>query len=297
MVIEHRDTKTIVEKQRIALHEAQRWKENAKPWDQWADNVARMADRLNQPFLKALDIQPGQHVLDLASGPGEPALSMRKAIGDAPALLVATDLIPEMLMALRKRDRESGKGDIEVVATDMESLPFKQKSFDRISCRFGIMFLSNPLKALEDCYNILKLKGQIGFLVFGPLKENSLHNVLHEAVQDVFGFSEKENSYSPFRYASSLEDEHGAESLESMMEKIGYKSLKSETLRIEKYIPGESSFWQQQLEMSYSYYLKTKSEDSLFRLDDNIRGRFENTRSEKGIPITMNARIITGIKT
>ena len=48
---------------------AQNWRERAPAWNKWADEVARMARRFNEPLIEAADAREGHQVLDLASGP------------------------------------------------------------------------------------------------------------------------------------------------------------------------------------------------------------------------------------
>src|SRR3546814_587993 len=142
------------------------WIAKAPFWTAAADQMARMADKLNQPFLDAAGVGPGDMVLDLASGAGEPALSVARRIGDAGGV-VATDVIPDMLAKVRLRAAEQRLGNLRAAAADAEALPFPTASFDRVTCRFGLMFVSDVPAALAEVRRVLKPGGRAGFLATG----------------------------------------------------------------------------------------------------------------------------------
>ena len=99
------------------------WTTKSVAWNRWADVIAELAERLSDPLLDAAEVAPGQAVLDLASGIGEPALSCARRIGDT-GRVTATDLVPEMLAGARRRAAEDGLANIDFEIADMEALPF-----------------------------------------------------------------------------------------------------------------------------------------------------------------------------
>src|SRR3546814_8425989 len=111
-------------------------------WTATADDMALMADKMNQPFLDAVGVGPGDMVLDLASGASEPALGAAQRVGDAGSV-VATDIIPDMLAKVRLRAARQRLGNLWTVVANAEALPFPAAGFDRITCRFGLMFISD----------------------------------------------------------------------------------------------------------------------------------------------------------
>ena len=151
------------------------WRAKAPHWTGWADSMAAMADRFNQPLLDAIAIQPGDRVLDLASGAGEPALTAAGRAGPQ-GLTVASDLIPDMLSSLRAR----GDGaPIVAVAADMQALPFAPASFDKVSCRFGIMFPPDVQKALLAAY-----PDTLHFNVYPTRRSASYPQWVYEAIRE-----------------------------------------------------------------------------------------------------------------
>ena len=112
------------------------WAERAPFWEQQAETVTEMADRFNQPLLDSVDIGPGHRVLDLASGAGEPALTIARRVSPEGSV-TATDLVDDMLAGARRRADAARLDNIRFRQADMENLPFPDQSFDRLTCRFG----------------------------------------------------------------------------------------------------------------------------------------------------------------
>ncbi len=60
-----------------------------------------------EAIVRACGAGPGMNVLDLASGTGEPALSLADAVGDTGSV-VATDLVPGMLDVIEDHVKRLG---------------------------------------------------------------------------------------------------------------------------------------------------------------------------------------------
>ena len=58
------------------------WAGRGRHWDRRADEIAEQAARMNAPLIEAADIAPGQQVCEIATGAGEPALSVAVLVGD-----------------------------------------------------------------------------------------------------------------------------------------------------------------------------------------------------------------------
>jgi demethylmenaquinone methyltransferase/2-methoxy-6-polyprenyl-1,4-benzoquinol methylase len=128
------------------------------------DEVAKGYDRTNAVLsgghsvlwriatVKALNLQPGERVLDVAAGTG----TSTKALQRAGATAVALDFSPGMVKEGRKKHP-----DIEFVEGDAEDLPFPSQSFDAVTISFGLRNVQNPHVALGEMYRVLKPGGRI----------------------------------------------------------------------------------------------------------------------------------------
>lgn len=152
------------------------WTGAAPLWQKWNHKFVIQTRAATELVVRGAELRPGMKVLDLASGTGEPALSVAKAVGPK-GRVIATDLVPEMLEAARINAASEGLVNLEFRTADAESLPFADGEFDRVTCRFGVMFFPDVPKALGEIRRVLKPGGRVCFAVFGTLEENPIFRV------------------------------------------------------------------------------------------------------------------------
>ncbi|MGB7467542.1 MAG: class I SAM-dependent methyltransferase [Candidatus Acidiferrum sp.] len=155
----------------------QEWLEAAPFWQKWFDKLSFQSRAATGLILQGAQLSPGLHILDLASGSGEPALALAKAIGPD-GRVVATDLVPEMLLVAQENAHAHRLANMEFRDADAEQLPFASASFDRVTCRFGIMFFPDIPKSLSEIRRVLKPAGRISFLVWGSSADNPLFSTM-----------------------------------------------------------------------------------------------------------------------
>jgi SAM-dependent methyltransferase len=163
------------------MDERARWQNRARRRGEWAPRLAEAADRFNRPLIEHAGVAAGHAVLDLASGAGAPALAVAAAIGPT-GMVTALDLAPEMLAGLARRAAEAGLGP-RLVAADMGALPFAPGAFDRVTCRFGLMFAPDPIAAWAEARRVLRPDGRPAVMVWGPLADNSLFAAIEDAAE------------------------------------------------------------------------------------------------------------------
>jgi len=155
----------------------QEWRAAAPFWKKWHSHLAFQSRRATELVVEGAALSPGMHVLDLASGTGEPSLSVADAVGPQ-GRVFATDLLLEMLEIAQENAAARGLHNIEFRAADAEQLPFPDRHFDRITCRFGIMFVPDIQKALNEMRRVLKPGGRVSFVTWGALEENPLFGLM-----------------------------------------------------------------------------------------------------------------------
>jgi SAM-dependent methyltransferase len=107
--------------------------------------------RATESIVRAAQVTPGMEVLDIASGTGEPALTLAETAGH----VTATDLGPQMLVSAEENARARGVGNVTFTHADVHELPFGDASFDRVTCRFGIMYFADVDRALGEIRRVL----------------------------------------------------------------------------------------------------------------------------------------------
>ncbi len=159
-----------LEKYRQKLREE--WTEEAtiSAWRKWQAPLAAFTRGATEAILEAAQLRPGMRVLDLASGVGDPALSIAEELGPS-GRVIATDLGPGMISLAEELARGRGLRNIEFRVANVESLPFPDEFFDVVTCRFGVMFFPDQAKAFRECRRVLKKGGRVAFVVWGKREQ------------------------------------------------------------------------------------------------------------------------------
>jgi len=99
---------------------------------------------------KALDLRPGERVLDLAAGTGVSTVEFAKS----GAWCVAADFSKGMLAAGSFRP-------VPMVAGDAMALPFADESFDAVAISYGLRNVSDPDLAMREMLRVTKPGGRL----------------------------------------------------------------------------------------------------------------------------------------
>ncbi len=132
----------------------------------WQSHVSAFTHGVTEAILQAAEPRPGLRVLDLASGMGQPALLLAAAVGPA-GHVTATDVEPGILAVAEETARNLGLANMSFRQADAQALPFADQTFDLITCRFGIMFFPDPVKALREALRVLKMGGRAAYTAWG----------------------------------------------------------------------------------------------------------------------------------
>jgi len=129
-----------------------------------------MGRALTEAVVREANVAEGMDVLDIACGTGEPAISIATLLRGT-GRVVGADISPDPLKVATQRAAERGLGNIEFVPADVHKLPFPDASFDRITCRLGIMFFAELPCALAELHRILRPGGRVTLLAWGSMHQ------------------------------------------------------------------------------------------------------------------------------
>src|SRR5215470_5906029 len=125
----------------------EQWSHVAQGWQRRWVAFERDAQPLSDRLMELAHIAPGQRVLDVATGIGEPAMTAARRVGPAGSV-VAIDQAAEMLAVALERMQAGGVENIEFVEGDAETLVVEPASFDAVVSRWGLLFFQDPVAAL-----------------------------------------------------------------------------------------------------------------------------------------------------
>jgi len=189
--------------------------------EKWKAKSAAMGKDVTRAFVEYARPEPGMKVLDLASGTGEPAISIASQVG-ADGHVTAMDLSPELLEIAESRARERGLTNFSVQHADAHHLPFADQSFDLITCRFGVMFFTDADQALRECHRVLKPHSRACFVAAGPFDQPYWSSTMAIVHRHVGGPVLAPGGPDPFRFS-------GPGSLSAALRGAGFADIEERT--------------------------------------------------------------------
>jgi SAM-dependent methyltransferase len=156
------------------------WARLSAGWEKWDSVIMDQLRPVGAAMIDRLDIAADQQHLDIASGTGEPGLSIARL---APkGRVVLTDLVPEMLDIAARRASAHGVANIETTVCSADDLPFHDATFDSVSVRFGYMFLPDLARATAEFARVLKPGGRLCASVWVKPEENPWTSIAMQAI-------------------------------------------------------------------------------------------------------------------
>jgi ubiquinone/menaquinone biosynthesis C-methylase UbiE len=118
------------------------------------------------PFLlRAARLEPGQRVLDAATGTGIAAEAALAVVGSG-GHVTAADI--SQAMVDRARQRLADLPNTSIVVEDGQSLSFDDGTFDAVLCSLGLMFFRDPARGLSEFNRVLRPGGRAAVSVSTP---------------------------------------------------------------------------------------------------------------------------------
>ena len=169
-------------------------------WGKWDSVIMDQLAPVGAAMIERLDIsEAGQH-LDIASGTGEPGLSIAKL--SPKGRVVLTDLVGEMLDIAAQRARAQGIANIDTAVCSADELPFNDSSFESISVRFGYMFFPDVAKATAEFVRVLRPGGRLCSSVWVKPEQNPWTSIAMEAIATEMALAPHGDGPTMFRCAS-----------------------------------------------------------------------------------------------
>jgi len=150
----------------------EQWNKDGAAWRRWNPTLDRWYGEVTSQMLDLAQLQPGQRVLDVAAGAGEPAVSAAERVGPS-GYVLATDISEGIVELALQVARERGLQQIVTLAMDGEQLDLPDASFDAVLCRLGLMYMPHPVTALREWRRALRSAGRVAVVVFSTPDRNS----------------------------------------------------------------------------------------------------------------------------
>ena len=137
------------------------WNKIAEKFDIWLPQLAPVGEAL----LEALDAQPGDHIIDMGSGTGEPALTLARRL-NGHIQITGIDAAEGMVKVAQNKVANERLPGINFSTMPAKKINFNNNHFDRALCRFGVMLFEDPLQGLKEMRRVLKPGGYFALAVW-----------------------------------------------------------------------------------------------------------------------------------
>lgn len=159
-----------------------RWSETAPYWEKHRAIIREMFAPITQALVNHAQIVRGNSVLDVGTGPGEPALAIAELVGSEGKVL-GVDPVPEMVEAARREARRRHLLNASFAVSQADLLPAEASSFDAVVSRFAIMFFPDPIQSVREILRVLKPGRRLALAVWHFAERNPFHYILSRVVE------------------------------------------------------------------------------------------------------------------
>jgi ubiquinone/menaquinone biosynthesis C-methylase UbiE len=269
-----------------------RWTGSAPYWEKHRDVIRQMFAPVTRALAEEGQIGTGHVVLDIATGPGEPALSLAALVGPN-GKVFGIDPIPEMVAAARRAADRLELRNVQFDVAFAEKMPFPADTFDAVISRFGVMFFPVPVDGAREMLRVLKPGRKLALAVWHFAENNPFHYALSR-VMDRYVESPPlaPDALDAFRFATPGK-------LRAILSEAGASSVSERLLQfpIQAAISLED-FWTLRIEMSEKLREKIArlSNDQVAEVKRQTLESLGEYRTGSGMSFPAEVLIVSGAK-
>jgi SAM-dependent methyltransferase len=169
----------VVSDLRVHLHGM--WEGVAGAWGENADYIDERGAEVTARMLELVGPRAGDHVLELACGPGSVGIAAAPLVGPG-GEVVLSDVAEGMTAIAADRAAALGLTNVSTRIRDLESIDEPDESFDVVVCREGLMLVPDPAQGAREIRRVLRPGGRAAIAVWGPRERNPWLGVLFDTL-------------------------------------------------------------------------------------------------------------------
>ncbi len=178
--------------------------QTGEKWAAGQDKLDVMLAPFGKAAMEAVDLKPGDHVVDVGCGCGDTSFELASRVGPMGSVL-GVDVSAPMLQRAGERLGDAALGNLRFAMADASAFGFEPEATDVVFSRFGVMFFRNPVDAFANLRSALGPVGRLGFVCWRGLDQNMWVSLPREAALKHLPAPEPINpdEPGPFAFASA----------------------------------------------------------------------------------------------
>lgn len=259
--------------------------------EKWKAKSAVMGKAVTEALVEYARPRPGMRVLDLASGTGEPAITLAGRVG-AEGQVTAVDLSADLLEIANSRAKDRGLKNFVTKQADAHDLPFENESFDLATSRFGVMFFREPVLAMRELLRVLKPGARACFAAWGVFEQPYWQSTMAIVHRHAGGSLLAPGAADPFRFARPG-------SLSDVLKRGGFRECEEDTTTVPWTWPGTAEeVWEQVRAVGVPFrpMLDRVPPDLWPRIHEEVRTAIGGYVSGENIEFTASIVLASGSK-
>lgn len=269
-----------------------RWTGSAPYWEKHRETIRHMFAPVTEAIVEDARIGSRDSVLDIATGPGEPALTIASIVGPQ-GKVFGVDPIPEMIAAARREASRRELGNVQFEVAFADGLPFPDDTFDAVVSRFGVMFFPSPLDAVREMLRVLKPGNKLALAAWHFAERNPFHYALSRVVDRYVAPAPVEpDARDAFRFAVPGK-------LREILNEAAVTDTTERLLRFTIHVPMSlEEYWALRLEMSEKLREKINmlSPEQMTQVKRETLEALREYASDSGIRFPAEVLIVSGAK-
>ena len=162
------------------------WDAASAGWEKWWSVFEKAAQTVSDRLVAMAKVKPGDRVLDIATGTGEPAITAARAVGPK-GQVIGIDQSAGMVAAARRRASTLTLHNVEYREGDAESLRIDERGFDAVLCRWGLMFVPDLNAAVRGIGEVLKPGGWLATAVWATADKVPMISTAGQRIRELAG--------------------------------------------------------------------------------------------------------------
>ncbi|HEV8049852.1 MAG TPA: methyltransferase domain-containing protein [Thermoplasmata archaeon] len=261
------------------------WNESAEAYV----GLMRNLEPFRSDLIARLAPRPGERILDLGTGPGEPAITIAGEVGPS-GHVTGVDLSENMVSIAQRVAEARGLGNVDFRAMDCGDLQFPDETYDAAVSSFGFQIFTDPEAAARGAYRVIRRGGRIAVSVWGTANRVPW---IHAIIGPMLEHAEPdETGYIPTPYETG-----GPGEMTAFLEAAGFRDAKEERRRYALTFADEAAYFQAILKATpIGHSLSEEPEAVQKEVLQKARGNLRPWKTSDGLSIPGEAVVVIAHK-